>query len=132
VSHDATAPPVPPGRRDGLRVLVVDDHDSFRFAARAVLAVAGFDVVGEAVDGATALHQVEALCPDVVLLDVGLPDLDGFEVCDRLSRLARPPAVVLVSSRDASEYGDRVADSAARGFLPKSRISGPAVVDLVR
>ena len=131
MSHDPAAPPVPPTRRDGLRVLVVDDHDAFRVAARAVLAAAGLDVVGEAVDGATALRQAEALAPDVVLLDVGLPDLDGFDVCDRLARLGQPPAVVLTSSRDASEYGNRVADSAARGFVPKSRLSGPVLVKLV-
>lgn len=131
MSHEATTPPVPPNRRDGIRVLVVDDHDSFRVAARAVLAASGFEVVGEAVDGATALHQAELLAPDVVLLDVGLPDSDGFDVCDRLSRLEQPPVVVLTSSRDASEYGDRLVHSAARAFVPKARLSGPVLGELV-
>ena len=128
---DPTALPVTPQRRDRLRVLVVDDHAGFRATARDLLAAAGFDVVGEARDGFDALAQVVPSRADVVLLDIGLPDIDGFDVCTRLAMLDAPPAVVLTSSRDASEYRDRLAGSPARGFIPKSALSGDAVAALV-
>ena len=128
---DPTALPVAPQRRDRLRVLVVDDHAGFRATARDLLAAAGFDVVGEARDGFDALAQVVPSRADVVLLDIGLPDIDGFDVCTRLAMLDAPPAVILTSSRDASEYRDRLADSPARGFIPKSALSGDAVAALV-
>ena len=112
-------------------MLIVDDHAGFRAFARALLEAAGYDVVGEADNGASALAAVAALDPDLVLLDVALPDQDGFEVCARLShRDAARPAVVLISSRDASSFRQRLAASSARGFLPKSDLSGPALAAL--
>jgi DNA-binding NarL/FixJ family response regulator len=108
-------------------VLVVDDHPSFRATARALLEAEGFAVLGEAADGAEALAKVRALSPDVVLLDVQLPDLDGFEVARRLAVNGTSPAIVLVSSRDASDYGGLIAASGARGFVPKGELSGSAV-----
>jgi DNA-binding NarL/FixJ family response regulator len=108
-------------------VLIVDDHPSFRATARAVLESEGFEVVGEAADGAGALVAAREQRPEVVLLDVQLPDLDGFEVTRRLRANGLAPDVVLVSSRDASDYGELIAESGARGFVPKADLSGAAV-----
>jgi len=112
-------------------VLVVDDHEGFRSFARAFLGREGFDVVGEAVDARSAVVEARRLQPDVVLLDIQLPDGDGFEVARRLAADPRPPAIVLISTRDAADYGDRIASSGARGFIPKSRLSGAAVRELL-
>jgi DNA-binding NarL/FixJ family response regulator len=113
------------------RVLIVDDHAPFRSLARAVLQVEGFEVVGEAADGLSALEAARRLRPSVVLLDVQLPDLDGFEVARRLAADADPPAIVLVSSRDRMSYRRRLAESPARGFISKAELSGAAVAALV-
>ena len=112
-------------------VLIVDDHEDFRDSARAMLEAAGFDVVGEAADGTQALAAAARLRPAVVLLDVQLPDVDGFAVAERLVRGADPPAVVLISSREADDYGDRVATSPARGFIAKIRLSGQALAEMI-
>ena len=113
-------------------VLIVDDHPSFRLTARALLEAEGFEVVGEAADGASALEAAAELRPDVVLLDVQLPDLDGFEVATRLrSRNGDSPEVVLTSSRDGSDFGTLVARSGARGFVPKAELSGEALAALL-
>jgi DNA-binding NarL/FixJ family response regulator len=112
-------------------VLIVDDHPGFRSAARALLEADGFDVVGEAADGESGLAAAARLRPGLVLLDIQLPDLDGFAVAKRLASSQSPPAVVLVSSRDRSAYRRRLADSPARGFIAKSDLSGAAVAALV-
>src|SRR3989440_4411438 len=113
-------------------VLIVDDHPSFRASARALLQAEGFEVVGEAADGAEALRAAEELRPDVVLLDVQLPDIDGFEVAAELARRnGRAPAVVLTSSRDGSDFGPLVTQSGARGFVPKADLSAAALVALL-
>jgi DNA-binding NarL/FixJ family response regulator len=112
-------------------VVIVDDHAGFRSSARALLEAAGFDVVGEAVDGMSALTVVGLLRPRVVLLDVQLPDIDGFEIAERLARAGDPPVVVLVSTRGASAYRRRLAHSPARGFIAKSELSGNALAALV-
>ncbi|HEY7282929.1 MAG TPA: response regulator transcription factor [Actinomycetota bacterium] len=112
-------------------VLIVDDHEGFRLAARALLEAAGFDVVGEAATGGEALHAVPGLRPDIVLLDIQLQGIDGFDVADRLAESAEAPAVVLISSRDANAYGPRLARTPARGFIPKSRLSGETLAALV-
>lgn len=103
-------------------VLIVDDHPSFRACARAVLEAEGFDVVGEAADGASAIEAAERLRPDVVLLDVQLPDMDGFAVASELTRAGSSAAVVLTSSRDGADFGPLVAQSGARGFVPKAEL----------
>ena len=105
------------------RVLVIDDHAGFRAGIRLAIRHPQFDIVGEAADGATGLDAVERLSPDVVLLDVVLPDIDGFEVARRLLSAPSPPRVVLISSRDAADYGGRVERSGVAGFIPKSRLS---------
>jgi DNA-binding NarL/FixJ family response regulator len=112
-------------------VVIVDDHAGFRSSARALLEAEGFDVVGEAVDGMSALTVIGRLHPRVVLLDVQLPDIDGFEVAERLAGAGDPAAVVLVSTRDASAYRRRLARSPARGFIAKSELSGDALAALV-
>jgi DNA-binding NarL/FixJ family response regulator len=112
-------------------VLIVDDHPSFRVQARAVLEAGGHVVVGEAGDGRSGIELARALLPEVVLLDIGLPDIDGFEVARRLSAAQSPAAVILTSSREASEYGPRVTQSPATGFIAKDELSGRAIVELV-
>jgi DNA-binding NarL/FixJ family response regulator len=108
-------------------VLVVDDHPSFRATARALLEAEGFSVVGEAADGAEALAKTKELHPDLVLLDIQLPDLDGFEITRRLQANGASPAIVLVSSRDAADYGDLIHTCGARGFVPKGELTGAAL-----
>ncbi|HSS33991.1 MAG TPA: response regulator transcription factor [Solirubrobacterales bacterium] len=113
-------------------VLIVDDHPSFRASVRRMLEASGYAVVGEAADGAEALAAAGELEPDLVLLDVQLPDLNGFEVAERLAALGPSrPQVVLTSSRDLAEYGEEVDDSPVRGFIPKSELSGEALAELV-
>jgi CheY-like chemotaxis protein len=111
--------------------MVVDDHADFRAAARILLEGEGFDVVGEAADGMEAVRVAERVTPDIVLLDVQLPDLDGFEVSRRLAGLTSPPVVVLTSSRLISDLRRRVAASPVAGFLPKDALSGAALHTLV-
>jgi DNA-binding NarL/FixJ family response regulator len=112
-------------------VLIVDDHAGFRGAARALLEADGFVVVGEAADGRQALTEVERLVPDVVLLDIQIPGLDGFAVAERLAQRVPAPAVVLVSSRDAVTYGKRVGRASVAGFLPKRELSGASLAGLL-
>jgi DNA-binding NarL/FixJ family response regulator len=114
-----------------MKVLIVDDHAGFRTQARSLLVAAGYEVVGEAEDGRSALVAVGELRPDVVLLDVQLPDIDGFEVARALHEEPAPPAIILVSSRDASDYGGQVARSPARGFVPKIDLSARALATLL-
>jgi DNA-binding NarL/FixJ family response regulator len=112
-------------------VLIVDDHPSFRASARAILEADGFEVTGEAEDGESAIAAADRLHPDIVLLDVQLPDLDGFEVTRRLLSGHGDACVVLVSSRDGSDFGPLVESSGACGFVPKSELSGAAVIALI-
>ena len=112
-------------------VLIVDDHPSFRATARLLLESEGWTVVGEAEDGERALTRCAELDPDVVLLDVNLPDIDGFAVAERLTSGERAPVVVLTSSRDGTDFGPLVTRSGARGFLPKADLSGAALARLV-
>jgi DNA-binding NarL/FixJ family response regulator len=112
-------------------VLIVDDHSGFRSAARALLDAAGFDVVGEAVDGASAFRAVETLGPDVVLLDVHLPDLDGFAVAERLAEGGSPPAIVLTSSHSVAAVRWRLEGNASWSFIPKGELSGEALAAAV-
>lgn len=113
------------------RVLIVDDHPGFRARARVLLAVAGYEVVGEAADGESAVRVAAELLPDVVLLDVQLPDISGFEVARRIGGWRRPPVIVLISSRDATDYGRRIQRSGARGFIAKDELSAGALSALL-
>ena len=116
------------------RVLVVDDHAGFRACASELLQAEGFDVVGEAGDGQTGIElasRAAELRPELVLLDIQLPDMDGFEVSERLLAVNPDLAIVLVSSRDRSSYGPLVEQSGARGFLTKSDLSGESIEGLL-
>jgi DNA-binding NarL/FixJ family response regulator len=111
-------------------VLIVDDHAEFRRSARALLEAEGFEVVGEAVDGASALIGAARLHPRLVLLDVQLPDLDGFEVAARLADSSDPPAVILTSTRAVGSYRRRLAGSPVLGFIAKADLSAEALAAL--
>jgi DNA-binding NarL/FixJ family response regulator len=112
-------------------VLIVDDHGTFRATARILLEAEGFQVIGEAEDGATAVMEACRLRPDLVLLDVQLPDTDGFHVADEIMRYPNPPAVILVSSHDSSDFGSLISSSPARGFVPKAELCGERVSALL-
>ena len=115
-------------------ILIVDDNAGFRRQIRALLEADGFNVVAESADGKSAMQAARSLKPDVVLLDIGLPDVEGIEVARDLSALANghSPRIVLTSSRDASAYGPRLASSGAIGFIAKDELSGPAIRALVK
>jgi DNA-binding NarL/FixJ family response regulator len=115
-----------------IELLLVDDDDAFRAAARALLVGCGFEIAGESSTGLGALSAVAALRPSLVVLDVQLPDIDGFEVARRLQRHRTPPQVVLISTRESDDYGRRVKDSGAAGFISKSRLSGDALRAMLR
>jgi DNA-binding NarL/FixJ family response regulator len=108
-------------------LLIVDDHAGFRSLARRLFTSGGFEVVGEAADGHQAIAAARELRPDVVLLDIQLPDIDGFEVTARLADGEAGPVVVLTSTRDRADYGERVERCGARGFIPKAELSGTAL-----
>jgi CheY-like chemotaxis protein len=111
-------------------VLIVDDHAECRCAARELLEGEGFEVVGEAVDGESALEAAAKLRPRLVLLDIQLPGIDGFHVAARLAEGPHHPLVVLTSTRGASSYRRRLAD-ASLAFIPKSELSGAALAAVV-
>jgi len=106
-------------------VVIVDDHPAFRASARRMLEHDGFDVVGEAGDGASGIALTRDLDPDVVLLDVALPDVSGFDVAERLR--ADRSEVVLISSHDETDLGARIHTVGARAFIPKEQLSSAAV-----
>ena len=108
-------------------VLVVDDHGGFRASARKLLEAEGFEVVGEAADATSGIDAVTRLRPDVVLLDVQLPDLDGIDASARIAALNGDSAVVLTSSCDVTDLAHELAGSPAVGFIPKSQLSGDAL-----
>jgi DNA-binding NarL/FixJ family response regulator len=112
-------------------VLIVDDNSSFRAWARVLLESAGYTVAGEAADGASAIAAALASPPEVMLLDVQLPDTDGFEVARRVSAERSDVAVVLTSTRDALDYGAKLGSCGARGFVPKDQLSAEALADVL-
>jgi two-component system response regulator EvgA len=113
-----------------MTVLIVDDHPSFRSSARRLLESEGFEVVGEACDGEEGLALARELEPQLVLLDVALPGLNGYEVAERLA--GGSSKIVLVSSRSREDLGHRVDEAPALGFVAKERLSVPAILELVR
>ena len=122
-----TGEPRPEASASRPTALIVDDHEGFRQAARALLEESGFAVIGEAVDGGEAIAAVARLHPWLVLLDVQLPGLDGFEVAVRLADGPDPPLVILTSTRGAASYRRRLAGSPAAAFVPKSELSVAAL-----
>jgi DNA-binding response OmpR family regulator len=115
----------------GRRVLIIDDNTAFRAAARQLLELGGFVVVAEAGDGASGLREAKEHDPDLAVVDVQLPDSDGFEVAERLCELELGPSVILVSSLDGTDFGALVAGSPALGFIPKADLSAPAIEALL-
>jgi len=115
----------------GRTVLIVDDHPSFRASAKRMLQANGYDVVGEAADGSSAIDAVHELRPEVVLLDIRLPDVDGFQVAERLAGGRAAPAIVLTSSHDRSDFAYEIAKCPVQGFVPKSELSADAITSLV-
>lgn len=112
-------------------VVIVDDHDGFRAMARRLLEGQDFDVVGEAADGAAALTEVAALGPRLVLLDLQLPDTDGFAVAGQIAASHPGTAVVLTSVRPAADYGGHLPSASALGFVPKAELSGEVLLGLL-
>jgi len=112
-------------------ILVVDDHGGFRATARRLLERDGWSVIGEAADGVTGLAAAASLAPDVVLLDIGLPDVDGFAVAERLAARAGEPSIILISSRDHETYRERVRSSPAAAFLAKQDLDGAVLRSLL-
>ncbi|MBE2319342.1 response regulator transcription factor [Solirubrobacter sp. CPCC 204708] len=109
-------------------VLIVDDHNAFRSRAKRMLEAEGFEVVGEAADGASGVDAAKRLAPDVVLLDLQLPDTTGFDVA---RAIAGETAVVITSTRDDEEYDARARRSGACGFVSKAELSGAAIEELL-
>jgi DNA-binding NarL/FixJ family response regulator len=112
-------------------ILIVDDHASFRTIARLVLESEGFVVVGDATSGEAGVAEIVRLSPDVVLLDIGLPDIDGFEVAARLRAAGVGSEIIFTSSRDASDFGSLLTGFGARGFIAKAELSGETLRALV-
>lgn len=112
-------------------VLIVDDHPSFRASARRLLEGEGYTVIGEAEDGSAALRASRELGPELILLDVRLPDLDGFAVARRISGRPGAPAVILISSREVDEWGRAVTEAGALGFIPKAQLSAQTIEELL-
>jgi DNA-binding NarL/FixJ family response regulator len=109
--------------------LIVDDHPAFRASARVLLEDEGYEVVGEADTGESGLELARALRPDLVLLDVALPDASGLDVAEELADA--PSKVVLVSSRQAADFGARFRESSAAGFIAKDRLSAQTLAELL-
>src|SRR3954451_17490148 len=112
-------------------VLVVDDRESFRGVERTLLAGGGHEVVGEAADGEEGLRVARELAPDLVLLDIQLPGIDGFDVAARLTADEDAPAVILTSSHDHLDFDMLIRRSGARGFIPKAEITGERLAALL-
>ena len=115
----------------GRRVLIIDDNTPFRAAARQLLERGGFVVVAEAANGGSGLREAKENRPDLAIVDVQLPDSDGFEVAERLSGLELAPTVILVSSLDGADFGALVAGSPALGFIPKAELSARTIEALL-
>jgi CheY-like chemotaxis protein len=113
-----------------LRILLVDDHGGFRAMARRLLELGGLEVVGEAADGREALALVQAVRPELVLLDILLPDIDGFEVAEWIAAQPYPPSVLLISSRPRSDFGARLDSAPSVGFLAKEDLTAQRVAAL--
>ena len=115
----------------GSTILIVEDHPSFLAVARFVLETDGFVVVGVATDGASAVRETLRVSPEIVLLDVSLPDMDGFEVASQLRAAGASSRIVFTSSRDGSDFGSKITDSGGSGFIPKAELSGEVLRALV-
>jgi two-component system, chemotaxis family, chemotaxis protein CheY len=116
----------------GARIFVVDDHVGFRESVRRLLEMEGYMVVGEAADGRSALLRMPKLEPEIALVDLHLPDIDGVELASRLRELVHPPSVILTSSHDGTDLLPFIATSGASGFVPKAELSREAIERLLQ
>jgi len=114
-----------------LTAVIVDDHAGFRDQAAELLRASGYEVVGSCSDGRSAVAAISALRPDVVLLDVQLPDTDGFALISQLDAVSEGATIVLISTREAADYGGRVARSGAAGFISKAELSAQSLANVV-
>lgn len=114
------------------RLLIVDDHAGFRDLAGPLLQGVGFELVGAVATGGEALTLLADCRPDVLLLDVQLPDTTGFEVCRAVLRIQPDVRVVLCSIHPASDFGPEVTSCGAKGFLAKSQLSGAALLAFLK
>jgi CheY-like chemotaxis protein len=113
------------------RIVIVDDDPSFLATARLLLEAEGFVVVGEALNGLDGVAAATELDPDIVLVDVNLPDIDGFEVVERLADGGGAPRVVLTSIRSASDFGNLIEKSRAHAFITKAELSGEVLAAIL-
>lgn len=113
------------------RVLIIDDNSGFRAAARQLLERAGFVVVAEAASGSSGIREAKEHKPDLVIVDVQLPDCDGFAVVEQLVGLDPGVAMILTSSLDGMDLGALVEDSSALGFIPKAELSAQSISELI-
>ena len=122
----------PPTAQRLTRVMLVDDHASFRATARWLLESEGYAVVAEAASGESALDLAVDADPELVLLDIGLPGIDGFQVCSAIRARVPRARIVLISSRDLSDVGpERVLACGAAGFVHKADLSHAALASIV-
>jgi CheY-like chemotaxis protein len=112
-------------------ILIIDDNAGFRASARRALEEEGYLVLAEAADGGAGIETALEMRPDIAIVDIQLPGIDGFEVARQISQAASPPAIVLVSSRDRADFGSLVEDSPARGFVAKAELSSKALAELI-
>ncbi len=110
-------------------VLIVDDQEPFRSAARMVVELTdGFEVVGEAETGEAGVEMTGELEPDLVLVDINMPGIDGLEATRRITSTRPETKVVIFSTYEASEYESRAKDAGAIAFIPKSDFDPGALV----
>lgn len=111
-----------------VRILVADDNQLIRTGLCAILQEhADWEVCGEAADGTQAIHMALELKPDVLVLDISMPDLNGFEVAKRIHELSSAPDILIVTEHDASTFEHVQPQSGVRGFVGKSRVSSDLV-----
>jgi DNA-binding NarL/FixJ family response regulator len=113
------------------RIVIIDDDPAFLATVRLLLEAEGFVVAGEALNGLDGVAATGELAPDLVLVDVNLPDIDGFEVVERIAGEEGSPPVVLTSIRSAHDFGNLVERSRARGFITKADITGEALTEFL-
>jgi CheY-like chemotaxis protein len=108
-------------------VLLVDDHAEFRAYARGLITSAGLLVIAEAADGSAALRAAHLHHPEIVVLDIRLPDMSGLDVARRVKAGPNPPVVILISSGDRREYEQAAREAGARGFIAKADLTAEAL-----